>query len=150
MRKAKQISAANPEIQDENTRKYKEKFQEVSESLQQQVKTLETENERLKNRVQSLQKESKEALNEYQKSLRKQEALEEELEDYKAKSQNEEKSRKLVQELKSTRKAKSPEREQPPPDFRALIDRTDEKDALYLIDSLIDSITMNITQFKQQ
>ena len=114
------------------------------------MKTLETENERLKNRVQSLQKDSKEALSQYQRSLRKQEALEEELEEYKGKSQNEEKNRKLVQELKSNKRAKSPEREQPPPDFRALIDRTDEKDALYLIDCLIDSITINITQFKQQ
>ena len=81
--------------------------------------------------------------------MRKPEALEEEVEDYKAKSQNEKRNRKIMQELKSIKGAMSPEREQPPPDFKVLIDRTDEKDALYLIFCLIDSIITNITQFKQ-
>ena len=120
------------------------------DSLQQKVKTLETENEKFKSKLQVSQKDSKDALNQYQKSLRKIETLEEELDDLKSKCQENEKNKKLLQELQSFKRTKSPEREQPPPDFRVLIDRTDEKDALYLIDCLIETITTNITGYKLQ
>ena len=136
--------------QDDSSKKNMIKNQETLENLTASVKTLELENEKLKNRVTVLTKDSKEALASYQKSLRKIEAQEEEIEELKSRIQNDERnSRILMHELHSSKKkSQSPEPEAI--DIQGLIDRTDEKDALYMIDNLVEMITTNISTYKIQ
>lgn len=136
--------------QDENAKKSKEKNQEAIEKLEQNVKILENDNEKMKVRIQNMQKDSKEALAQYQNALRKIEVLEEEMEEMKGKLRGEGKNKKILQEMQNKRRAKTPERELPDNDFRVLIDRIDEKDAIFMIDNLLESITNNAGKFKQQ